>query len=149
MIDDIVKNAQANKDVPRPQAIEIHLDSLDSVRKGAEDFKKKSGGSLAMLINNAGVMASPYGLTKDGHETQIGVNRKRKLGQTKGTSADTKLPDLAHFLLFELVKDCLLKSARETGTYSRVINLSSYGHVLSPLRFSSKAELDNWNKGEG
>ena len=32
VIDDIVKSAQYNKDGPKPQPIEMHLDSLDSVR---------------------------------------------------------------------------------------------------------------------
>jgi short-subunit dehydrogenase len=53
IIEDIVKNAVHNKDGPKPQPIEMHLDSLDSVRKGAEDFKQKSGGKLNILINNA------------------------------------------------------------------------------------------------
>lgn len=71
IIDDIVSNGQ-NKDTPRPEALEIHLDSLGSVRAGAEDFKKSSS-QLNILINNAGVMACPYGKTKDGFETQIGT----------------------------------------------------------------------------
>lgn len=53
VIDDIVSNAQINKDGPRPQGVEIHLDSLDSVRKGAEDFKKRSGNKLNILIKYA------------------------------------------------------------------------------------------------
>ena len=56
VIDDIVSQAEYNKDGPRPQGVEIHLDSLASVRKGAEVFKQKSGGKLNILINNAGVM---------------------------------------------------------------------------------------------
>ncbi len=56
VIQDIVKNAKYNKDGPKPQAVELHLDSLDGVRKGAEDFKSKSK-ELNILINNAGVMA--------------------------------------------------------------------------------------------
>ena len=131
VIEGIVTTAQHNKDGPKPQPIELHLDSLDAVRKGAEDFKQKSGGKLNILINNAGVMAAPYGTTKDGIETQIGVNH------------------FAHFLLFELVKDLLISSAKESGTTSRVINLSSAGHRTSGLKFTDKASLDAWNKGEG
>lgn len=130
VIDDIVKNAQYNKDGPRPQPIEMHLDSLESVRKGAEDFKQKSGGKLNILINNAGVMAAPYGTTKDGLETQIGVNH------------------FAHFLLFQLVKPLLLNTAKNEGTSSRVVNLSSAGHRYGTVVFSNKAELDKWNQGE-
>lgn len=41
VIEDIVSKATI-KDAPLPQALEIHLDSLDSVRKGAEEFKSRS-----------------------------------------------------------------------------------------------------------
>ena len=82
VIEDIVKNAQFNKDGPKPQAVELHLDSLEGVRKGAEQFKQKSD-KLNILINNAGVMAAPFGTTKDGLETQIGVNH---FGESKQRS---------------------------------------------------------------
>ena len=131
IIDDIVKNAEHNKDGPRPQGVEMHLDSLESVRKGAEDFKQKSGAKLNILILNAGVMACPYGTTQDRFENQIGVNH------------------FAHFLLFQLLKPCLITSAKESGTTSRVIGLTSAGHRFSGIKFSNKAELDAWNKGEG
>ena len=130
VIEDIVKNAEYNKDGPRPQGVEIHLDSLESVRKGTGDFKQKSGGKLNILINNAGVMAAPYGTTKDGLEMQIGVNH------------------FAHFLLFQLLRPCLIQSAKESGMASRVINLSSAGHRTSGLKFNDKASLDNWNSGK-
>lgn len=95
----------------------MHLDSLDSVRKGAEDFKKRSNGQLNILINNAGVMACPLSKTKDGFETQIGTNH------------------FAHFLLFQLVKPLLLKSAADSGMASRVINVSSAGHRFGGVNF--------------
>lgn len=76
-IDQLVSKAEYNKNGERPVPIEIHLDSLESVRKGAESVKEKSGGKLNMLILNAGVMATPYGKTKDGFETQIGINHVR------------------------------------------------------------------------
>jgi len=131
VIEDIVKNAQENKDGPRPQPIELHLDSLEAVRKGAEDFKQKCGGQLSILINNAGVMATPYSTTKDGLETQIAVNH------------------FAHFLLFQLLKPLLLDSAKQSGSPSRVINVTSAGHRFSTLKFNDKASLDAWNSGEG
>lgn len=82
VIEDIVKNAE-NKSGPRPVAIEMHLDSLAGVRKGAEEFKREAGGKLNILISmcrnlykpyeilllkvqidNAGVMASPFSKTE-------------------------------------------------------------------------------------
>lgn len=116
VIDEIVSSASSTE-TPRPEAVEMHLDSLESVRKGAEDFKQRSNGQLNILINNAGVMACPYSQTKDGLELQIGTNH------------------FAHFLLFELVKPLLLESAAESGISSRVINLSSAGHCFGGIRF--------------
>jgi len=50
VIDDIMAKAE-NKTGPRPVPIEMHLDSLESVKKGAEDFMAKSGGKLNILIS--------------------------------------------------------------------------------------------------
>ncbi|KAK1055889.1 hypothetical protein LTR74_015322 [Friedmanniomyces endolithicus] len=118
IIDDIVANATHNKSGPRPEAIEIHLDSLASVRQGAETVKSKSGGKLNILIANAGVMAAPLGKTADGFESQIGTNH------------------FAHFLLFQLLKPSLLQTAKESGTLSRVITVSSSGHHKDPSSYN-------------
>lgn len=95
----------------------IHLDmnSLSSVRKCAAEFLERSS-SLNLLVNNAGIMACPEGRTADGFELQFGTNH------------------LAHFLLFQLLKPLLLKSA--TPEYgSRVVNVSSTGHRYSTVHF--------------
>ncbi|TPX56365.1 hypothetical protein PhCBS80983_g04571 [Powellomyces hirtus] len=96
--------------------VELHLDSLESVRKCAEQFLKKSGGKLNVLIANAGVMACPQGKTKEGFETQFGTNH------------------LGHFLLFQLLKDALLSSSTPAFN-SRVVAVSSMGHRSSPILF--------------
>lgn len=51
VIDDIV-NKSESKGLQRPEALELHLDELASVRKAAEDFKKRSS-QLNMLISEA------------------------------------------------------------------------------------------------
>jgi NAD(P)-dependent dehydrogenase (short-subunit alcohol dehydrogenase family) len=48
--------------------IEMELDSLASVRAGAQDFLQKSGGKLNVMVCNAAIMASPFGKNKDGFE---------------------------------------------------------------------------------
>src|ERR1700712_2637391 len=49
--------------------IEIHLDSLASVRKAAQQILNDQGISqIDVLINNAGIMAAPYASTEDGIE---------------------------------------------------------------------------------
>jgi len=61
-------------------------------------------------------MATPYGHTADGFETQFGTNH------------------LAHFLLFLLLRPLLLASASPAFP-SRVVNLSSSGHRSGPVLF--------------
>ncbi len=82
----------------------LDLGSLDSVRAFAAEFKGKHK-RLSVLLNNAGVMNTPQGKTKDGFETQLGVNH------------------FGHFLLTDLLLDVLKASAP-----SRVVNVSSCFH---------------------
>lgn len=48
VIEEIVAGSNPG-DAPRPQGVEMRLDSLASVRKGAEQFKKLSDGKLNIL----------------------------------------------------------------------------------------------------
>jgi NAD(P)-dependent dehydrogenase (short-subunit alcohol dehydrogenase family) len=68
------------------------------------------------LVNNAGVMNTPKGLTKDGFETQFGTNH------------------LGHFLFTELLLPRLVDSSP-----SRIVNVSSCYHDKAMGRFG---ELD-------
>lgn len=109
--------------------IEMSLDSFASIRRGAADFLSKSDNTLHALIANAGIMATPYSKTTDGFESQFGTNH------------------LAHFLLFQLVKDALLASA--TPDYpSRVVSVTSTGHQFGPPLFDDynfeKTPYDLW-----
>lgn len=83
---------------------QMDLSSLESVRAFAKGFLEEEQ-RLDILINNAGVMACPKALTKDGFEQQLGVNH------------------LGHFLLTNLLLDRL-----KTSAPSRVVNLSSLAH---------------------
>lgn len=95
--------------------IEMEMDNLASVKKGAEDFLRRSS-QLNILIDNAGVMATPEGKTKDGFETQFGTCH------------------VGHFYLFQLLKDVLLKSSTPDFP-SRVVSVSSIGHRTGEVRF--------------
>jgi len=53
--------------------IQLDLASLDNIAEFSKTVREKFD-SLDFLINNAGVMATPLGKTKDGFETQFGVN---------------------------------------------------------------------------
>ena len=85
--------------------IELDLGSLKSVRACADQLLAK-GQFLDAIIANAGVMATPFGHTVDGFETQFGTNH------------------LGHFVLINRLAPLL-----RTG--SRVVNLSSAGHRRS------------------
>ena len=89
----------------------LELGSLKSVRQFAKDFLEKHP-QLNVLINNAGVMACPKELTEDGFEMQFGSNH------------------LGHFLLGELLVPALKK-----GAPSRVVSLSSRGHIFAGVDF--------------
>jgi NAD(P)-dependent dehydrogenase (short-subunit alcohol dehydrogenase family) len=89
----------------------LDLFDLDSVRKGADDIARRFP-RIDRLINNAGVMACPLGRTKEGLDTQLGTNH------------------LGHFVLTARLIDNIL-----AGAPARIINLSSGGHRMSPIRF--------------
>ena len=96
----------------------LDLSDLGSVRRAAEQYHAQHG-TLDLLINNAGVMATPYGRTKDGFETQFGTNH------------------LGHFVLTGLLLDTLLKTPA-----SRVVTLSSIAHRTGDLPIDDL----NWQK---
>ena len=72
--------AEATRDVVRArtgsEAVEIALadfDSLEAVRRLAGELTKRYD-AIHLLINNAGVVMTERTLTRDGHETTLGVN---------------------------------------------------------------------------
>ncbi|GAQ02856.1 retinol dehydrogenase 12 [Aspergillus lentulus] len=95
----------------------LHMDlaSLSSIRQAVTSFLSQSD-KLNILINNGGVMATPEGRTENGFETQFGTNH------------------LGHFLLFELLKPILLRSATPQF-HSRVVGVTSSAHRKSGVRF--------------
>src|SRR6202011_246368 len=55
------------------EVVELDLASLKSVRACADELVAK-GQPFDVVIANAGVMATPFGHTADGFETQFGTN---------------------------------------------------------------------------
>ncbi|KAF4468340.1 ww domain-containing oxidoreductase [Fusarium albosuccineum] len=112
-IEDIQAADPANK-APL-HSVEMSLDSLDSVRKGAQALLDQTK-QLNILVLNAGVMYTPEGRTADGFETQFGINH------------------LGHFLLFQLLKPALLAATTPLFN-SRVVCVASMGHRAGEVRF--------------
>jgi NAD(P)-dependent dehydrogenase (short-subunit alcohol dehydrogenase family) len=89
------------------ELVELDLANLKSVRACADKLVAK-GEPFDVVIANAGVMATPFGHTADGFETQFGTNH------------------LGHFVLINRVAPLM-------GAGSRLINLSSSGHRFSDV----------------
>jgi NAD(P)-dependent dehydrogenase (short-subunit alcohol dehydrogenase family) len=87
------------------------LSSLASIKTFAEAVRSQHA-PVELLINNAGVMALPFGQTADGFEMQFGTNH------------------LGHFALTGLLIDPLLAT-----TGARVVTLSSLTHAYARLQF--------------
>jgi NAD(P)-dependent dehydrogenase (short-subunit alcohol dehydrogenase family) len=94
------------------QTVQVDLASLESVRKAAAELAGRYP-SLDLLINNAGLMMPPYGLTKDGYELQFGTNH------------------LGHFALTGLLMPQLLATPG-----SRVVTVSSNAHRAGRINFA-------------
>ncbi|KIV79951.1 hypothetical protein PV11_07490 [Exophiala sideris] len=93
--------------------VPVSLDDFDSVRSAATTINS-SIEKLHGLINNAGVMAPDnYAANKNGIEIQFATNH------------------LGHFLFTKLLFPKIAAAAPD----SRVINLTSLGHTISPVRF--------------
>lgn len=91
--------------------ITVDLTSLENIRAATSRARQRFS-TIDILINNAGVMATPFLHTADGFEMQIGTNH------------------LGHFALtgelFPLI---------ERGHLKRIVNLSSRGHHFAPVNF--------------
>src|SRR6202140_663136 len=87
------------------ELVELDLANLKSVRACAGHLLER-GEPFDVVIANAGVMATPFGRTADGFETQFGTNH------------------LGHFVLVNRIAPLI----RAGG---RLINLSSAGHRFS------------------
>src|SRR5471030_1673195 len=85
--------------------VALDLASLQSVRACADELLAR-GEAFDVVIANAGVMATPFGHTVDGFETQLGTNH------------------LGHFVLVNRIATLI----RAGG---RLINLASSGHRFS------------------
>ncbi|MEV0251362.1 oxidoreductase [Nocardia sp. NPDC050712] len=89
----------------------LDLADLDSVRKFAE-----TSGEFDVLVNNAGLMNVPFSRTKDGFETQWGVNH------------------LGHFALTGLLLDRI---------GDRVVTLASIAHKQTPKFWVDDLNYEN------
>ncbi len=99
----------------------LDLASLDSVRAAAADIGGRFD-RIDMLINNAGVMFPPPGVTKDGFELQFGTNH------------------LGHFALTGLLLEHLTSVPG-----SRIVTVSSNGHKAGRIDMADLQSVSRVN----
>ncbi|KDP25422.1 hypothetical protein JCGZ_20578 [Jatropha curcas] len=132
-----VRNVDAGKSVKEeilteiPDAkidvMQLDLSSMASVRKFASEYIS-SGLPLNLLINNAGIMATPFALSQDGIEIQFATNY------------------VGHFLLTDLLLETMKKTARESNQEGRIVNLSSEAHRFA---YRERIRFDKLNDESG
>ncbi len=96
----------------RAEVLPLDLSDLESVRAFAKAWGERP---LHILLNNAGVMATPKGETKQGFETQVGTNH------------------LGHFLLTTLLLPQLQPGARVVSVSSDLHRAGKGARLLAAV----------------
>ncbi|KAI8647366.1 hypothetical protein BD408DRAFT_378672 [Parasitella parasitica] len=120
----VVEEIKSRTDNQNVEFIPLDLLKLSSVKEFADQFLARHS-KLHILMNNAGVMMCPFGLSEDGIETQFATNH------------------VAHYYLTMLLLPVLEKSAP-----SRIINVSSIGHRMpfKALNLETISDPSTYNK---
>ncbi|KAG0242186.1 hypothetical protein B0O80DRAFT_450808 [Mortierella sp. GBAus27b] len=95
------------KGVPNFDFLPLDLNNMKNCRHAAQEFLKR-GLPLHILVNNGGIMTSPYALSDDGVEQQFAVNH------------------MGHFVFTTTLLDRIKESQP-----SRIVVLSSIGHEMT------------------
>ncbi|XP_027358935.1 short-chain dehydrogenase TIC 32, chloroplastic-like isoform X2 [Abrus precatorius] len=119
------------KEIPAAKVdiMELDLSSMASVREFASNFNS-TGLPLNILINNAGIFAAPFSLSKDNIELQFAINY------------------LGHFLLTNQLLDTMKKTTRESKIQGRIVNVASTSHQLTyreGIRFDKINDQSSYN----
>lgn len=100
-------------------ALLLDLSSQASVRAATDKINASTDiPKIRGIINNAGVMAVPEQNLVDGIELTFATNH------------------VGHFLFANLLIEKLIAAAQAAETPVRIINVTSFGHFFSPIRFS-------------
>lgn len=98
--------------------LQLDLSSFDSIKSCAAEFNSKSD-RLDLLFLNAGIAGTAPNLTKEGFETQFGVNH------------------MGHAMLAQLLMPKLLATQKQAGADVRIMITSS----IAPYTFGPKGGL--------
>ncbi|KAJ1912588.1 Retinol dehydrogenase 13 [Tieghemiomyces parasiticus] len=103
--------------------MELDLASLESVQGFVEAYRRR-GWPLHVLVNNAGIMNTPYARTADGFESQWGVNHVGHFVLTMGL-----LPVIKRTVSWSPSDK---QGNEKRSSFARIINVSSVAHVSEP-----------------
>ncbi|KAJ3126519.1 hypothetical protein HK098_007419 [Nowakowskiella sp. JEL0407] len=123
-----IKSIQTDIPTARLEFLQLDLSDLKNTKRAAEEFVRREN-KLNILVNNAGIMATPFELSKDGIEMQFHTNH------------------LGHFLLTTLLLPLI-----EQSIPSRIVIVSSFGHTQPPpegINFDSLNDpkaLHGWSR---
>jgi NAD(P)-dependent dehydrogenase (short-subunit alcohol dehydrogenase family) len=110
---DVAAGEATAKEISAGTGRDVLVGQLDLAdRASITAFVASWSGPLHLLVNNAGVMATPQTYTPDGWELQFGTNH------------------MGHFILALGLHDALAAAGN-----ARVVALTSVGHVRSPVLF--------------
>ncbi|KAF2652761.1 NAD(P)-binding protein [Lophiostoma macrostomum CBS 122681] len=116
-LDQVVKDIGDAYPKVKVKTVLLDLMSQEAVRKAASEVSQVTS-TLDIIINNAGIMTTKLQHTVEGIEGQFGSNH------------------IGHFLFTSLLMPQLLAAAKSNQAgATRVVNLTSLGHRLSPVRF--------------
>ncbi|MDT5256711.1 MAG: hypothetical protein QOD10_1791, partial [Mycobacterium sp.] len=104
----------------RTSTVGLDLTALADIRAAASAIREIAP-AIHVLMNNAGVMFTPFGRTRDGFELQVGTN---------------------HFGHFELTR--LLVPQLAAAGDARIVTLTSGGHLMGDVDFGDP----NWESRE-
>lgn len=117
-LDEVANIVQDQSPSVEPKLVVLDLASLKAVRSAAAEVSRHVD-HIDILINNAGVVSSERIETVDGIEQTFGANH------------------IGHFLFTSLLTPLLLASSAQSTSHdaARVVNVTSLGYRLSPVRF--------------
>ncbi|KAF9071219.1 hypothetical protein BDP27DRAFT_1419255 [Rhodocollybia butyracea] len=111
---------------PKVEYIHFDLQRLKTGQEAAEEFMKRET-RLDIIINNAGIMATPYELGPDGIEGQA----------CNGTG---------HFALTVPLLPLLKQTAALPDSHVRIVNLSSFGYNFARFGTPDFSSLEGLNQ---
>jgi NAD(P)-dependent dehydrogenase (short-subunit alcohol dehydrogenase family) len=117
-IDEVINSIRNLVPSASVKSLTLDLSSQSSIRQAAKEISTLTS-KLDVIINNAALNMPDYETTKEGIEMHFGVNH------------------IGLFLLTNLLLPSVFAvSSSSLPGSTRIINLTSAGHRLSPIRFS-------------